>query len=220
MFTSLQTIHRQSLAEEVATQVRNAILAGELTEGCHISEIALAKQLGVSRIPVREALVDLEHDGVVISDSRGRCRVRVFTSEDLSEVLTLRLTLETMSASLAAKHYNAENLQALEANLEALKAESDLTRKSQLDVEFHDLIMQASHHRRLLECWRTLRTQFALLLAKAHRWQEANAFPVTDHALRGHLPILQAIQQRNSELAANTMKKHILEWGEWMPELN
>lgn len=215
--TGLHAIRRSTLADEVAAQVRQAIISGQIPEGSAVSEPQLAEQLHVSRVPVREALVELEHDGVVLFDHRGRCQVRQFTKSDVEEVLSLRLTLEVMSARLAAKNLTPADAAALKANMQALENEPDVANMSRLDVAFHDLIMRAARHERLLRCWQTVRTQFELLLAKAHRWQKANNIPVSDHALRGHRPILRAVIARDAEKAAQQMLKHVREWGEWMP---
>lgn len=216
----LQPVRRFSLAEEVASQVRRAIISGQIAEGSAISEPKLAAQLAVSRVPVREALVELEHDGVVVFDHRGRCQVRQFSATDVREVVSLRLTLEVMSAQLAAQHLTEDAAEALRANVNELEQETDVTNISRLDVEFHDLIMCTASHQRLLTCWRTVRSQFELLLAKAHRWQQAHDIPVTDHALRGHRPILSAILARDSEKAGQAMRQHIEDWGAINEKLN
>lgn len=213
----LKAIRRLTLAEEVANRVRAAIISGEIPEGSPVSENKLAERLQVSRVPVREALAELEHDGIVQFDHRGRCQVREFTLHDIEELVSLRLNLEVMSARLAAKHRSESDLTQLKRNVAALKKEKDVTDMSRLDVEFHDLIMQAAAHHRLSVCWRTIRTQFEVLLAKAHRWQKSQRIPVSDHALRGHLPIMQAIIDGDAPQAGKAMLHHVREWGEWMP---
>lgn len=210
-------IKRATLSEKVAEQVRQAIISGQIPEGSAVGEIQLAEQLHVSRVPVREALVELEHDGIIIFDQRGRSQVRSFSASDVDEIVSLRLTLEVMSARFAARNLTPEDAAALQRNLKALENERDVLCMSRLDVEFHDLIMNAARHQRLLVCWRTVRAQFELLLAKAHRWQQQHDIPVNDHALRGHRPILQALLRRDPDLAAQEMLKHVREWGEWMP---
>ena len=215
--SGLKAIRRASLADEVAIQVRRAIISGQIAEGSSVSETSRAEQLHVSRVPVREALIELEHDGVILFDHRGRCQVRQFTKVDFEEVLSLRLSLELMSVRLATKNLTSQDIAALKSNLQALEEEEDVTNISRLDVEFHDLIMQAARHERLHVCWKTVRTQFELLLAKAHRWQKTNDIPVSDHALKGHRPIFKAITSGDPEKAVQQMQKHIREWGEWMP---
>lgn len=213
----LQAIRRSTLAEEVTHQVRRAIISGQIPEGSAVSELQLASQLHVSRVPVREALSELEHAGIVLFDHRGRCQVRQFTPDDFQQVLSLRLTLETMSARLAAENATPEDIAMLKANMQALETEADVTNISHLDVQFHDLIMQAAHHERLLVCWKTVNTQFEVLLAKAHRWQRDHDIPVSGNALRGHRPIFKAISGGHADKAAQQMEKHIREWGQWMP---
>lgn len=216
---SLQPLRRSTLADEVATQVRRAIISGQIAEGSAISEPKLASQLAVSRVPVREALAELEHDGVIIFDHRGRCQVREFSQADVVEIVSLRQALEVMSARLAAQKLTSEDAAALQANVKAMELERDVTNLSHLDVEFHDLIMRTARHERLTTCWLTVRTQFELLLAKAHRWQQAHDIPVTDHALRGHRPILQAILAHDADRASQAMHQHIADWGTLNHEL-
>lgn len=218
--SALHAIPRTTIADHVAAQVRHAIVRGTFPQGSAISEVSLAQQLAVSRIPVREALIELEHDGIVISDHRGRTHVREFTADDIEEISSLRLNLEVMSARLAAKNHRHEDLTALQQNISTLKKEKDIHTMSQLDVEFHDLVMQAAGHSRLIQCWRTVRCQFEVLLAKAHRWQKQQRIPVNNHALRGHLPIFNAIAAKDPNAAAKAMLQHIREWAEWMPLTN
>src|SRR4051794_31751949 len=90
----LSPLSRRSLAEDATARIRRAIVAGEVMAGAALSEDGLAVQLGVSRVPVREALMQLEQEGLVEFDQRGRCRVRTFTEEDLEELYSMRCTLE------------------------------------------------------------------------------------------------------------------------------
>ena len=216
----LKAIRRETLAEAVAAQIRRAIISGEMEEGSSVSETQLADQLQVSRVPVREALVQLEHDGIVLFDYRGRCQIRVFSHGDFEEILSLRFNLEIMSARLASTRMTPDAWAAIEKNVAALERETDVTNISRLDVEFHDLIMEASCHERLRTCWNTVRTQFELLLAKVHRWQKQHDIPVSDHALRGHRPIVQALRSGDPEKAAQQMEKHIRDWGDLMSQDN
>src|SRR6185295_9096716 len=100
---AFQVLPRRSLADGVAEQIRRAILRAELPEGLPIAEARLAAKLGTSRGPVREALFQLEREGLVVYSASGRAAVRTLTPADFEELATLRLSLESMSAGLAAK---------------------------------------------------------------------------------------------------------------------
>src|SRR4029453_12960627 len=91
-----------SLTKEVVDRLRKAILHGELEEGASLPEALTATKLGVSRVPVREALVELERQGLVEFDRNGRACVRTFTAEDGTEIISLRAALQRMAARLAA----------------------------------------------------------------------------------------------------------------------
>src|SRR5439155_14922646 len=87
---ALSPIRRNtSLTKEVVDRLRKAILEGELAEGTSLPEAQTAVKLGVSRVPVREALVELERQGLVQFDPNGRACVRAFTDADIQEILSL-----------------------------------------------------------------------------------------------------------------------------------
>src|SRR5262245_3564942 len=108
--TALLPVPRTTLTREVAERLRKAILAGELAAGQTLTEAAMAARLDVSRVPVREALVELEREGLVVFNARGRACVREFTDEDFAEIVSLRTTLQVMSAKLAAVRHTADDL--------------------------------------------------------------------------------------------------------------
>src|SRR5687768_6198131 len=94
---------RSTLAQDVLDRLRRAILSGELPAGAPLPEASTASKLGVSRVPVREALVQLERQGLVVFDVTGRGAVRRFTLEDVQELLSLRAALQGLAARRAAE---------------------------------------------------------------------------------------------------------------------
>src|ERR1043165_7675454 len=106
-----------SLTWEVIDRLSKAILSGELAEGTSLPEALAATKLGVSRVPVREALVELERQGLVEFDENGRASVRAFTKDDVQEILSLRCALQRMAAGLAAAKMTDADLERLEALL-------------------------------------------------------------------------------------------------------
>src|SRR5579862_3119926 len=111
--SSLSPVPRTTLTREVAERLRQAILSGELPAGQPLAETTMAARLNVSRVPVREALVELEREGLVVFNERGRASVREFGDEDFAEIIGLRATLQVMSARLAAVKHTGEDLERL-----------------------------------------------------------------------------------------------------------
>ena len=214
--SELQAIVRQTLADHVADKLRRAIITGEIAEGAMVGEVQLATQLGVSRVPVREALIELEHDGILLFDKRGRAWVKHFTKADYAEVISLRLTLESMSVRLAAEHITADDIAALQANILAMSEETDAIEFSRLDMEFHDLIMRAANHQRLYACWETMRSQFTVLLAREQKtFPEASMEAARTSTTNVHKSILSALKRHDADKAERTMQRHISSWREW-----
>src|SRR5262245_30025920 len=112
--SALLPVARTTLTREVAERLRQAILSGELAAGQPLAEATMAGRLNVSRVPVREALVTLEREGLVVFNDHGRACVRVFTEQDFAEIVSLRTTLQVMSAKLAAVKHTTEDLERLE----------------------------------------------------------------------------------------------------------
>jgi len=211
---AFQALPRTSLAEGVAEQIRRAILRAELPEGHPIAEAQLAARLGTNRGPVREALFQLEREGLVVFDGRGRSRVRTLTPADFEELATLRLSLETMSAGLAAERLTRADAAALEDNLDRCERAATLEDLSRLDIEFHDLVMQAARHGRLLVCWRTIVHQVEWWLALNYRLQHAKAGPTRPVVMKGQRDLYKAIRSGDPRKAVAELKAHIGRWRE------
>lgn len=213
----LGPLSRRSLADDASARIRRAIVAGELSAGTALPEDKLAAQLGVSRVPVREALVELEQEGLVDFDPRGRCRVRTFTEEDFEELFSMRCTLEVMAARLVAKRMTKEDVQELEAMIREQQAADDLTELSLLDVAFHDRIIQAARHRTLAVCWKTIRSQIEVWLARAHRAQAARHLSSIELTVPGHRQLLAALCSGSESKAESAMRLEMATWREWLP---
>lgn len=202
--SSLSPVPRVTLTHEVTERVRRAILAGELTGGQSLTESALAARLGVSRVPVREALVELEREGLVVFNDRGRAAVREFTADDFAEIAGLRTTLQVMSAKLAAVRHTAEDLAALEDIVRRADETSDPTEFSRLDSAFHDEIVRVARHQRLAQCWNNLRAQMELWIARAHR----GTHDVHARTIRAHTAMIDTLRARQPAEAGRLMETH------------
>jgi DNA-binding GntR family transcriptional regulator len=217
--TSLSPIRRSSLAQQTLERLRRAILSGELAGGSPLPEAATAAKLGVSRVPVREALVELERQGLVEFEATGRTCVRRFEPRDLHEILTLRASLQTLAAREAAARATSDDFRRLEALLARTAETVDLTEFSALDTAFHDEIVAIARHGRLARAWGDLRAQMELWLTRLHRKRETLKHDVRDVTFRSHREFLKVLAQRDPEVAARWMDGHCVSWKTELPDL-
>jgi|SRR5688572_840732 len=206
---ALSPIRRNtSLTKEVFERLREAILKGDLKEGTSLPEAQTATKLGVSRVPVREALVELERQGLIEFDRNGRACVRAFTPEDVAEIISLRANLQRMAARLAATKMTDEDLRALEDILARARETHDLTAFSALDSAFHDEIVRIARHKRLSRLWEDVRSQMDLWLARIHRKRESLQHDVRQATLSSHLEMIEVLKTRQPDAAGDRMERH------------
>ena len=207
--SALTPANRKSLGEDVAERLRDAILHGELSPGQRLREEELSARIQVSRGPVRDAFILLEHEGLVQSSRNRGVSVVELTRNDLQEIYTLRSVLEPLAISLAIERGDAGDLAEMDASLAEMTSafsqritERDAAR---LDVQFHDTIYQAAHHQRLSNAWEQIRLPtYWFMLSRnvaSSDWREGT--------VQGHAEILKVIQKGNQDAAVEVTKEHI-----------
>lgn len=153
---------RKGVAGEAADLIRTAILAGDLAAGAPLREIELAAQLGISRGSVREGLVLLENEGLVVSKHHRGTWVRALAPNDVDELYTLRAALDVLAMRTAA--VSGKDLDKLDTVVEEMRhARTDAERVA-LDMKFHDAVYETTGHKRLIEAWQAIRSQIHLFL--------------------------------------------------------
>ncbi|MBO2639728.1 GntR family transcriptional regulator [Shewanella algae] len=196
-----------TLVDQILVQIQTSIIKGELAPGSKINEQALALKYGISRGPTREALQLLERQRLVVRIPHVGARVADMTVAELNDLYELRSTLEAMACELAAKRITDEQLSQLWqllARQEAALAEGDTYFQEEGDVDFHYQIIRASGNKHLQE---TLIGGLYHLL-RMYRYQCTNKNrPVK--AIAEHRRIVEAIAQRDAELAGLLMRRHI-----------
>lgn len=135
-----------NVSDLVYSAVRDRILTGEIAPETPVRQDALAAQLGVSKIPLREALTRLEQDGLVSSLPNRGYVVRPLSASEAEEVFALRLRLEPEATAAGAACANPQQREAAVAALEALEAETDMAgpRVAVLNREFHLTLVRPS----------------------------------------------------------------------------
>ena len=161
--------------------------------------------------------MEIEQEGLVEFDSRGRARVRVLSEADFEDLFSMRCTLEVMAARLLANRLDEATAQELEQMVDQQEATEDLTELSHLDVAFHERMIRAANHRPLAVCWKTIRSQIEFWLARAHRAQAARQLSSIDLTVPGHRRLLAALCTGSEVKAENAMRIEMATLREWLP---
>ncbi len=146
-------VERTSLKVQSTDLLRAQILSGRIPQGTRIAEKELAELLGVSRMPARDALVDLEHEGLIVSKPNGRFVIKL-DKEDILHLFQVRIVLERLAVSQAAQQRTAEDNEALKANLRRMRdaiTHNDRDAYVKSDLEAHQLIWQQTRNQYLLK---------------------------------------------------------------------
>lgn len=141
-----------SLKDKAYNAIKSAILSLKLKPGDPLVESELAQQLGISKTPVRDALLELEREGFVTKVLFKGTYVTEITLEDVREVFQLRAVLEGLAARLAAPLFSTEELEEAEKILVAAEtalAEGDIVLCSECGERFHRLIINKADNQRL-----------------------------------------------------------------------
>lgn len=192
--------------------IKEAIIEGKFVPGMRLAEESLAKELNLSRTPIREAIKQLEAEGLVIPLKRG-VSVRHFTKEDIRQIYDLRTLLEGYAASQAAIHRTEDDLLKMEeANVlyeEAINryVESDMNSLKdivEVNQKFHEAIVAASNNEHIY--FHISKVVVVPIVFRSFYWY--NSFQLKQ-SLEVHKTILKAIINREPERARIAMHEHI-----------
>jgi len=204
------TKETQTLSAQVFNTLKTEIIEGRIPQGSKITEDCLAKQFGVSRGPLREALRLLESARLIVRIPHAGIRVVTITQSLMQDIYTIREALEGMSARLAAEKMDDDAIKALWQLLD--EHETDIQNhggkryfQSEGNLDFHYKIAAASGNQWLMDL---LGSELSQLLRMSRR--RSAQIPDRPHkALNEHKHIVQAIENRDPELAELLMRRHI-----------
>ena len=186
------------LRDVVFNTLRQAILRGELKPGERLMEIQLANKLGVSRTPIREAILMIPRKGAEVAQ---------ITEKNLRDVLEVRCALEELAVQLACDRMDEEGVRELRAAAETFESilnSDDITQIAQADVAFHDIIYAATDNRRLIQLLNNLREQ--MYRYRIEYLKKKECYP---QLLNEHQTIIDAIAGHDKELATKFTSQHI-----------
>ncbi|MFC6083570.1 GntR family transcriptional regulator [Sphaerisporangium aureirubrum] len=200
---------RRLLTDEVTDDVRRAIVSGELKAGERLREDELASRKKVSRGPVREALLRLEQEGLVVIERHRGARVLTLSREDHEHIYSTRRALEQVAIEYACRNATEEDFERMEDVLQDFLRTSPSARTpaaaADWDIRFHDAIYLAAHNAPLYRAWEGLRSQIHwVLMIRMTLRPDYNVDWETDHH---HL--LDLLRRRRKGDAQKMIRAHV-----------
>lgn len=206
----MEGYQENSLRSHVFRSIRDGILNGKYKEQEELREVALGKELGVSRTPVREALRQLELEGLVTIIPNKGAYVTGITQKDIQDIYEMRFMLEGLCARWATEHITEEQLEELEeiiflSEFHARRVGSSTEQVAELDSKFHLVLYEASQSR-ILSHVLTDFHRYSLMARKSSMMSEERA----RKSIREHKQILRAIRDKDADLAEQLANEHVL----------
>ena len=203
-FLLVEELGRERAPEQVTNRLREAIVSGLLQPGDRLMQEELAERLGVSRMPVREALRRLEAEGLVVLQPYRGALVANLSSTELQELYELRIALETLALRFGIPAMDVQDFETMEVTLAQMDLETDSANWLDLNTTFHTLLYQSAGRKLLHEHIENLRN-------KSDRYLRlfASRRDRTTHAQQEHWAILHACRERNIDQACNLLKDHL-----------
>jgi DNA-binding GntR family transcriptional regulator len=198
-------IERRTVAAEAAEILRQRILSGEIRAGQPIRQEQIAQEMGVSRIPLREALKQLEAEGFVTIAPHKGAVVSTLSAEEAEELFALRLQLEDWLLRDAIPRMREADFAHLDAIIDESRAPDNLARWGELNWQFHEALYRPAGRplslRFLKRIHDNLDRYLRLQIAVTRDW---------DRAYRDHQDLVALSREGNVEAALALLKEHIL----------
>ena len=198
-------LERNSLRAQAKELLRDHIIGGQIPPGTKLVERAVADLLGISRAPARDALIELEKEGLIVTKSNGR-HVIDPTELDIRELHQVRIVLETLAVELAAHNCSADNAARLNQNLEKMR-HAIVTRSRSLftesDVETHWLVWQQANNKHLLSVLKTMIGPIFMFVAR-----HADHFDWNE-TLKLHEELVDCINIGDAVQAKQSIERHL-----------
>ena len=199
-----------NLSDDISSSLRESILDGSLSPGLHLVEEEIARQLGVSRIPVREAIDVLRQEGLIIKEPYKGAYVHPYTETELTETTSVRVAMEQLAVEFALKHWTQKaesDIAAIVDQMDSAWHKEDNDEMFSLDNEFHRRLWQIAQHDVLFEVLSSLRARISRFLheSTAIMSRESGDQPAEDHR-----DLLRALSSGDVKFAQAEMVRHLM----------
>jgi DNA-binding GntR family transcriptional regulator len=202
----LEPLRRNSTPERIAEQLRSGIVSGRLAPGQPLREVEIARQLGVSRGPVREAFQRLIQEGLLEAHPARGVFVPQLAADDIADLYLARGAVEVAAAQLLASSGTPETFTDLAAALEELRAApaDDWNELARLDLHLHEVLVRSTGSKRLVRMFGTLAAETRLCMVALESFYPQRADLVIEHA-----EIVEAIQKSDAATATRLLERHM-----------
>lgn len=207
-----QRINSQTLRDSVSTNIRNAIIDGTLSPGESINHSHMAERFGISRGPIREAIAQLEEEGLVRTVPYKGAFVTDITLDYIEELYSLRLLLELFAIERTVERIDPAGLEDFRSTISEMRkgiVASDLKLTREADIRFHYLIYAHAQHSLLMSVWKAVETGMRRVLSIGH-----GSYADPREILGTHPDIFAAIEAKYARKAKELLEAHIRESGE------
>ncbi|MCV6547398.1 MAG: GntR family transcriptional regulator [Cohaesibacter sp.] len=196
---------RRTTTHIVADEIRQRILNGELREGEQIRQEAIATELGVSRIPVREALRQLEAEGLITLVSHKGAEVTRLEPTEIAELFEVRVMLENWLFSLAIDHITASDLESAEGLIDAMRNDAKIEDWGNLNWQFHEALYRPANRPATVKILRRVHDN----IDRYVRLQIALTEDAKDQAHADHQGLVDAARAGNKQQGKTLLTSHI-----------
>ena len=197
----------KTIRRRIYEHLREQLLNGEISPRQHLIEAKIAKELGTSRTPVREAFHSLELEGLIESIPRVGYVVKPISEQEVEEICEMRMAIEGVAARWAIEKAYKKLVEELEKNIsiaEEKVSKGDVRAFVGMDARFHEIISKFSGSKRLLELAQTLRRHML-----RYRIQSIYSVDNVLRAIEGHKGVAQAIRKRDLEEVNQAIRHHM-----------
>ncbi len=202
-----------TFSEQAREYIKECLLNGTLRPGDPIKESQIAESLGISRGPVRDALMTLQQEGLVMGAPQKCKRIRAMSAKEIEESYFLGGTLEGVCITLALPKITKADLADFDAILAEMKALSQtvdgLSSMSEIDEKFHDALMSKCHNSLMIDVARKSCSHISKFLY----YKAWNTLFTPDEFYERHRLILDAVKSKNVQVIEYTLREHYLESG-------
>jgi len=204
-----QPVRSRTLSDEVADQLRDAIRTGALSAGARLIEQELAERLGVSRIPVREAIQALVDEGLIRKSPHRGAYVYLPSRDEIDEISSLRVVLERFVMARVIQNWNRDHeatLRGIVARMRDAMNEGNFQQVYEQDYAFHRTLWEIADHSLLLEIVSSLRSRISRMVYEA-----TSALPPAEanEHVAGHEDLVELLNAGDAPAAEAAIDNHI-----------